>query len=148
MIQTIIDPMVAEAMQLTCSSPSLSCLYVLFIIILAYVSFLNPRLLPRRFLVSSSQILFLSLLSLYLILPFFLYTNDRRVFRQPRPQHRPNSPKRQGMSSLQVRLPPLIPTTNPSDDSLASSRKRKMVTHPPPCPPPPPLPLPVLMLRS
>jgi hypothetical protein len=41
MIQTIIDPMVAEAMQLTCSSPSLSCLYVLFII-LAYVSFLNP----------------------------------------------------------------------------------------------------------
>jgi hypothetical protein len=85
-----------------------SCLYVLFIV-LAYVSFLNPtRLqLPPSFLHILSFFLF-SFLSFplpYLILLFFLYTNDRRVFAEPAPQRCPHSPKRQGMSSLQVCLP-------------------------------------------
>jgi len=100
-------PWASEAMQLTCSSLS-SCLYVLFIV-LVYVSFLNPtRLqLPPSFLHILSFFLF-SFLSFplpYLILLFFLYTNDRRVFAEPTPQRRAHSPKRQGMSSLQVCLP-------------------------------------------
>lgn len=97
---------VSEAMQLTdLFNPFLSLCPIYHPRLCRFSESPSPRLLllptpfPHLFFFLFS---FLSFTIHYLILLFFLYTNDRRVFPQPVPQHPTHSPKRQGMSSLQV----------------------------------------------
>lgn len=120
------DDHVCEAMQLTCIHlPLPLCPIYLHRLCL----FSDPANCPHRLRISSS-----SLFSFfYSPLPYSsnLFCNDRRLFGDHIPQHSPHSPKRQGMSSLQVCTTRLSPQIL-SHDPFLLGRKRKMVISPRP----------------